>query len=118
MRFLFSFLPPLLVASQEMMNFEGNCLQQVFLVGIYGTQQRSYSQPSKQVSEMQDSFTSQFNLQREHYENIIEDVQTRQDKRHEQIVQTLEKINDSLDKIKHIKYNYLKQLFNIVIYGR
>ena len=47
---------------------------------------------------MQDSFTSQFNLQREHYENIIEDVQTRQDKRHEQIVQTLEKINNSLDK--------------------
>ena len=40
---------------------------------------------------MQDNFTSQFNLQREHYEDIIEDVQTRQDKRHEQIVQTLEK---------------------------
>ena len=47
---------------------------------------------------MQENFIEQFNLQREHYENIIEDVQVRQDKRHEQIVETLEKINDSLDK--------------------
>ena len=47
---------------------------------------------------MQDSFTEQFNMQREHYENIIDDVQTRQDKRHEQIVETLEKINESLGK--------------------
>jgi|TARA_R100000353_G_scaffold154848_1_gene113616 hypothetical protein len=100
MRFLFSFLPPLLVASQEMMNFEWGTVSATGLLGWYlwYTTKVVFPNHQKQVSEMQDSFTSQFNLQREHYENIIEDVQTRQDKRHEQIVQTLEKINDSLDK--------------------
>ena len=100
MRFLFSFLPPLLVASQEMMNFEWGTVSATGLLGWYlwYTTKVVFPKQQKQVSEMQDSFTSQFNLQREHYENIIEDVQTRQDKRHEQIVQTLEKINDSLDK--------------------
>jgi|TARA_S200002703_G_scaffold4196_1_gene5539 hypothetical protein len=100
MRFLFSFLPPLLVASQEMMNFEWGTVSATGLLGWYlwYTTKVVFPNHQKQVSEMQDSFTSQFNLQRAHYENIIEDVQTRQDKRHEQIVQTLEKINDSLDK--------------------
>ena len=100
MRFLFSFLPPLLVASQEMMNFEWGTVSATGLLGWYlwYTTKVVFPNHQKQVSEMQDSFTSQFNLQREHYESIIEDVQTRQDKRHEQIVQTLEKINDSLDK--------------------
>ncbi|HAI18098.1 MAG TPA: hypothetical protein DCM10_08810 [Xanthomarina gelatinilytica] len=100
MRFLFSFLPPLLVASQDMMNFEWGTVSATGLLGWYlwYTTKVVFPNHQKQVSEMQDSFTSQFNLQREHYENIIEDVQTRQDKRHEQIVQTLEKINDSLDK--------------------
>ena len=100
MRFLFSFLPPLLVASQEMMNFEWGTVSATGLLGWYlwYTTKVVFPNHQKQVSEMQESFTSQFNLQREHYENIIEDVQTRQDKRHEQIVQTLEKINDSLDK--------------------
>jgi hypothetical protein len=100
MRLLFSFLPPLLVASQEMMNFEWGTVSATGLLGWYlwYTTKVVFPNHQKQVSEMQDSFTSQFNLQREHYENIIEDVQTRQDKRHEQIVQTLEKINDSLDK--------------------
>ena len=99
MRFLFSFLPPLLVASQDMMNFEWGTVSATGLLGWYlwYTTKVVFPNHQKQVSEMQDSFTSQFNLQREHYENIIEDVQTRQDKRHEQIVQTLEKINDSLD---------------------
>lgn len=100
MRFLFSFLPPLLVASQDMMNFEWGTVSATGLLGWYlwYTTKVVFPNHQKQVSEMQESFTSQFNLQREHYENIIEDVQTRQDKRHEQIVQTLEKINDSLDK--------------------
>ena len=100
MRFLFSFLPPLLVASQDMMNFEWGTVSATGLLGWYlwYTPKVVFPNHQKQVSEMQDSFTSQFNLQREHYENVIEDVQTRQDKRHEQIVQTLEKINDSLDK--------------------
>ncbi len=100
MRFLFSFLPPLLVASQDMMNFEWGTVSATGLLGWYlwYTTKVVFPNHQKQVSEMQDSFTSQFNLQREHYENVIEDVQTRQDKRHEQIVQTLEKINDSLDK--------------------
>ena len=100
MRFLFSFLPPLLVASQDMMNFEWGTVSATGLLGWYlwFTTKVVFPNHQKQVSEMQDSFTSQFNLQREHYENIIEDVQTRQDKRHEQIVQTLEKINNSLDK--------------------
>lgn len=100
MRFLFSFLPPLLVASQDMMNFEWGTVSATGLLGWYlwYTTKVVFPNHQKQVSEMQDSFTSQFNLQREHYENIIEDVQTRQDKRHEQIVQTLEKINNSLDK--------------------
>ena len=100
MRLLFSFLPPLLVASQEMMNFEWGTVSATGLLGWYlwYTTKVVFPNHQKQVSEMQDNFTSQFNLQREHYEDIIEDVQTRQDKRHEQIVQTLEKINDSLDK--------------------
>ena len=100
MRFLFSFLPPLLVASQDMMNFEWGTVSATGLLGWYlwYTTKVVFPNHQKQVSEMQDSFTSQFNLQREHYENVIEDVQTRQDKRHEQIVQTLEKINDSLHK--------------------
>ena len=100
MRFLFSFLPPLQVASQDMMNFEWGTVSATGLLGWYlwYTTKVVFPNHQKQVSEMQDSFTSQFNLQREHYENVIEDVQTRQDKRHEQIVQTLEKINDSLDK--------------------
>ena len=100
MRFLFSFLPPLLVASQDMMNFEWGTVSATGLLGWYlwYTTKVVFPNHQKQVSEMQESFTSQFNLQREHYENILEDVQTRQDKRHEQIVQTLEKINDSLDK--------------------
>ena len=100
MRFLFSFLPPLLVASQDMMNFEWGTVSATGLLGWYlwYTTKVVFPNHQKQVSEMQDSFTSPFNLQREHYENVIEDVQTRQDKRHEQIVQTLEKINDSLDK--------------------
>lgn len=100
MRFLFSFIPPLLVASQDMMNFEWGTVSATGLLGWYlwYTTKVVFPNHQKQVSEMQDSFTSQFNLQREHYENIIEDVQTRQDKRHEQIVQTLEKINNSLDK--------------------
>lgn len=100
MRFLFSFIPPLLVASQDMMNFEWGTVSATGLLGWYlwYTTKVVFPNHQKQVSEMQDSFTSQFNLQREHYENIIEDVQRRQDKRHEQIVQTLEKINNSLDK--------------------
>ena len=100
MRFLFSFLPPLQVASQDMMNFEWGTVSATGLLGWYlwYTTKVVFPNHQKQVSEMQDSFRSQFNLQREHYENVIEDVQTRQDKRHEQIVQTLEKINDSLDK--------------------
>ncbi len=47
---------------------------------------------------MQDSFTDQFSDQRDHYEKILTEVQERQDKRHQQIVETLEKINDNLDK--------------------
>ena len=84
MRFLFSFLPPLLVASQDMMNFEWGTVSATGLLGWYlwYTTKVVFPNHQKQVSEMQDSFTSQFNLQREHYENVIEDVKTRQDKRH------------------------------------
>ena len=45
---------------------------------------------------MQENFTEQFNSQRDHYENILEDVQTRQDKRHDKIIESLEKMTEIL----------------------
>jgi len=98
---LLAFLPPMLVAVGDVMpGFDWGTISATGLLGWYlwYTTKVVFPNHQKQVSEMQDSFTVQFNKQREHYENVIDDVQTRQDKRHEQIVETLEKINDSLDK--------------------
>ena len=46
---------------------------------------------------MQETFSSDFKNQRDHYEKILEDVQDRSDKRHEQIVESLDKITACLD---------------------
>ena len=100
MKFLV-FLPPTLVAVGDAIpGFDWGTISATGLLGWYlwYTTKVVFPNHQKRVGEMQESFTEQFNIQREHYENIIEDVQTRQDKRHEQIVETLEKINDSLDK--------------------
>lgn len=98
---LLAFLPPILVAIGDTIpNFDWGAISATGLLGWYlwYTTRVVFPNHQKRVGAMQESFTEQFNLQREHYENIIEDVQVRQDKRHEQIVETLEKINDSLDK--------------------
>ncbi len=101
MKALLAFLPPFLIAAGDAIpNFEWGTISATGLLGWYlwYTTKVVFPSHQKQVSDMQDSFTEQFNIQREHYENIIDDVQSRQDKRHEQIVETLEKINESLDK--------------------
>ena len=98
---ILAFLPPMLVAVGDVMPaFDWGTISATGLLGWYlwYTTKVVFPNHQKQVGEMQDTFTEQFNIQRQHYENIIEDVQGRQDKRHEQIVETLEKINNSLDK--------------------
>ena len=101
MKALLAFLPPFLVAvGDAMQSFEWGTISATGLLGWYlwYTTKVVFPNHQKQVSDMQDSFTDQFSDQRDHYEKILTEVQERQDKRHQQIVETLEKINDNLDK--------------------
>ena len=101
MKALLAFLPPFLVSVGDAMpSFEWGTISATGLLGWYlwYTTKVVFPNHQKQVSDMQDSFTDQFSDQRDHYEKILTEVQERQDKRHQQIVETLEKINDNLDK--------------------
>jgi hypothetical protein len=96
-------LPPLLIAAQEVVDaipgFDWGTISATSLLGWYlwYTTKVVFPNHQERVSEMQDSFTEQFNSQRDHYEKILEDVQNRSDKRHEQIVESLDKITACLD---------------------
>ena len=55
---------------------------------------------------MQETFSSDFKNQRDHYEKILNDIQDRYDKKHEndmhemqRVIETLDKINVTLTKI-------------------
>ena len=55
---------------------------------------------------MQETFSSDFKNQRDHYEKILNDIQDRYDKKHEndmhemqRVIETLDKINVALTKI-------------------
>ena len=103
---LFATLPPFLVGVQEVVDlipgFDWGTISATGLLGWYlwYTTKVVFPNHQKQVSQMQEKFTTQFNSQRDHYEKILDDVQDRQDIRHEQIVDSLAKITICLDNNK------------------
>ena len=101
MKTLIAFLPPLLVAVGDTMptGFDWGTISATGLLGWYlwYTTKVIFPSHQKQVSDMQETFSSDFKNQRDHYEKILEDVQDRTDMRHEQIVESLDKITACLD---------------------
>ena len=95
---IFAVLPSLLAFSDNLGQWEWGTVSATGLLGWYlwYTTKVVFPNHQKQVSEMQENFTEQFNSQRDHYENILEDVQTRQDKRHDKIIESLEKMTEIL----------------------
>jgi hypothetical protein len=93
-------LPPALAGLDGISGFDWGTISATGLLGWYlwYTTKVVFPKHQEHVTEMQDGFTKQFNTQRDHYEKILDDVQDRQDKRHEQIVESLEKISQCLDK--------------------
>ena len=104
MKTLLAFLPPLLVAAGDTMPFafDWGTISATGLLGWYLWYTTKVILPShqKQISVMQETFSSDFKNQRDHYEKILDDVQDRQDIRHEQIVDSLAKITICLDNNK------------------
>jgi hypothetical protein len=94
------FFPPALAGLDVIPGFDWGTISATGLLGWYlwYTTKVVFPRHQDHVAEMQEGFTKQFNIQRDHYERILDDVQERQDNRHEQIVESLEKISQCLDK--------------------
>jgi len=94
------FFPPALAGLDAIPGFDWGTISATGLLGWYlwYTTKVVFPRHQDHVAEMQEGFTKQFNIQRDHYERILDDVQERQDNRHEQIVESLEKISQCLDK--------------------
>ena len=95
-----AFLPPFLAAADAIPGFDWGAISATGLLGWYlwYTTKVVFPRQQRQVGEMQEHFTAQFNSQRDHYEKILDEVQDRQDKRHEKIVESLNKISTCLSK--------------------
>ena len=94
------FFPPALAGLDVIPGFDWGTISATGLLGWYlwYTTKVVFPRHQDHVAEMQEGFTKQFNIQRDHYERILDDVQERQDNRHEQIVESLKKISQCLDK--------------------
>ena len=94
------FFPPALAGLDVIPGFDWGTISATGLLGWYlwYTTKVVFPRHQDHVAEMQEGFTKQFNIQRDHYERILDDVQERQDNRHEQIVESLEKISECLGK--------------------
>tara|TARA_R110002020_G_scaffold55309_1_gene153554 strand:+ start:31884 stop:32204 length:321 start_codon:yes stop_codon:yes gene_type:complete len=96
-------LPSLLAMAEAIPGFDWGTISATGLLGWYlwYTTKVVFPKHREEVSdltkEMQDHFTEQFVEQRDHYEKLLEDLQTRHDSRHQQIVDTLEKISECLE---------------------
>ena len=110
MKTLLAFLPPLLVAVGDAVpaGFDWGTISATGLLGWYLWYTTKVILPShqKQVSGMQETFSNDFKNQRDHYEKILNDIQDRYDKKHDndmqemqRIIETLDKINNALSKI-------------------
>jgi uncharacterized protein YukE len=110
MKTLLAFLPPLLVAVGDAVpaGFDWGTISATGLLGWYlwYTTKVIFPSHQKQVSGMQETFSSDFKNQRDHYEKILNDIQDRYDKKHDndmqemqRIIETLDKINNALSKI-------------------
>jgi hypothetical protein len=99
---LLASLPAVLAASETVPGFEWGTVSATALLGWYLWYTTRVVFPSQraEVSAMQDHFATQFTTQRDHYEKLLDELQGRHDKRHEQIVESLEKISETLTKEK------------------
>jgi len=102
---LLATLPPFLVGVQEVVDvlpgFDWGTISATGLLGWYlwYTTKVVFPNHQKQVSEMQEKFTTQFNSQRDHYEKILDDLQDRYDAKNEIEAQRMQRVSDTLDKI-------------------
>jgi len=110
MKTLLAFLPPLLVAVGDAVptGFDWGTISATGLLGWYlwYTTKVIFPSHQKQVSSMQDTFSNDFKNQRDHYEKILNDIQDRYDKKHDndmeemqRVIETLDKINNALNQI-------------------
>lgn len=110
MKTLLAFLPPFLVAVGDAIpaGFDWGTISATGLLGWYlwYTTKVIFPSHQRQVSGMQETFSNDFKNQRDHYEKILNDIQNRYDAKHDndmqemqRVIETLDKINNALSKI-------------------
>ena len=103
MKPLFAIFPPFLVALGDVIpaNFDWGTVSATGLLGWYlwYTTKIIFPAHKEQISNMQESFREDFKLQRDHYERILDDIQTRYDKQNDQDEARMMQISDTLEKI-------------------
>ncbi len=103
MKTLLAFLPPFLVAAGDTMPFafDWGTISATGLLGWYlwYTTKVIFPSHQRQISVMQETFSSDFKNQRDHYEKILDDIQDRYDKKNEIDAQRMQRVSDTLDKI-------------------
>lgn len=99
MKTLFAFLPPVLAAADGFPNFEWGTVSATGLLGWYLWYNTRVTMPKhqEQISNMQAHFSEQILAQRDHYEKLLDEQQSRHEERHNQIVGALEKLVDKLE---------------------
>ena len=96
---LLASLPPLLAASDAIPGFEWGTISATALLGWYlwYTTKVVFPHQRREVSEMQEKYVEQLTSQRGHCEDLLEGLHARHDERHQQIVDTLDKISQCLE---------------------
>tara|TARA_Y100000310_G_scaffold207268_2_gene207754 strand:- start:11882 stop:12202 length:321 start_codon:yes stop_codon:yes gene_type:complete len=96
---LLAFLPPLLAAADAIPGFQWGTISATGLLGWYlwYTTKVVFPHQRREVSDMQEKYVEQLVSQRTHYEGLLEDLQSRHDGRHQQIVDTLDRISQCLE---------------------
>ncbi len=98
MRSFFIAMCPALLAFSENLGFDWGTVSATALLGWYLWYSTKITNPrhEKNVGKLQEDFRKDFSEQRDHYEQLLEELQERHAKRDEEILAILSKISDHL----------------------
>jgi len=99
MRILLAFLPPFLAASDAITSFEWGTVSATGLLGWYlwYTTKVIFPKHDDLIATLQGKCSDQLVLQREHYEDLLTQMQDRHTKRHEELLKVMERIVEKLE---------------------
>lgn len=99
MKILFAFLPSLLAASDSVIGFEWGTVSATGLLGWYlwYTTKVVFPKHDDLMAALQTKCTDQLVLQREHYEDLLTQMQSRHTTRHKELLKVMERIVEKLE---------------------